>query len=182
MAARHCHPGPPFTGRRSFWSWPSRIRRGQFANTMRARRVGELVPRSGEGVWTGEGGRGADARIGDAIRLMGSCIGLISVARPVPASKTHQQHQAHAGEVHREPLVTDGVALLSRSGHTSSSTPSSRGGREMMRKMIVALVAVGALALGAGPAFGAEHHPPKFGVHSNQCSSDANQPWCPGNH
>jgi len=54
---------------------------------MRAHRVGELVPRSSEGVRTGEGGRGADARIGDAIRLVGSCIGLISVARPVPASK-----------------------------------------------------------------------------------------------
>ena len=52
----------------------------------------------------------------------------------------------------------------------------------MIRKLIVALVAVGALVLGAGPAFGAEHHPPKFGVHSTQCQSDANHPWCPGNH
>jgi hypothetical protein len=52
----------------------------------------------------------------------------------------------------------------------------------MVRKMVVALVAVGALALGASPAFGAEHHPPKFGVHDNQCQSDANQPNCPGNH
>jgi hypothetical protein len=53
----------------------------------------------------------------------------------------------------------------------------------MMRKVIAALVAVGALTVvGAGPAFGAEHHPPKFGVHSTQCSNDANHPWCPGNH
>jgi hypothetical protein len=52
----------------------------------------------------------------------------------------------------------------------------------MIRKMIVALVAVGALALGAAPAFGAEHHPPKFGPHDNQCQSGANQPNCPGKH
>jgi len=52
-----------------------------------------------------------------------------------------------------------------------------------MRKLIVAVVAVGALTVvGAGPAFGAEHHPPKFRVNSTQCSSDANQPNCPGNH
>ena len=55
--------------------------------------------------------------------------------------------------------------------------------RQIMRKLIVALVAAGALTVvGAGPAFGAEHHPPKFNVKSNQCSSDANQPNCPGNH
>jgi hypothetical protein len=48
--------------------------------------------------------------------------------------------------------------------------------------MIFALVAVGALALGAGSAFGAEHHPPKFGPHDTQCKSDANQPNCPGSH
>jgi hypothetical protein len=53
----------------------------------------------------------------------------------------------------------------------------------MKRKLAAMLVAVGALTLGAAPAaFGAEHHPPKFGVHDNQCTSDANQPWCPGNH
>jgi hypothetical protein len=52
----------------------------------------------------------------------------------------------------------------------------------MKRKLAVALVAVAALMVGAGPAFGAEHHPPKFNVKSNQCSSDANQPNCPGNH
>jgi len=51
-----------------------------------------------------------------------------------------------------------------------------------MRKLIVALVAVGALTVGAGPAFGAEQHPPKFNVKSNQCQSDANQPHCPGRH
>ena len=52
-----------------------------------------------------------------------------------------------------------------------------------MRKLIVALVAAGALTVvGAGPAFGAEKHPPKFNVKSNQCSSGANQPHCPGNH
>jgi hypothetical protein len=52
-----------------------------------------------------------------------------------------------------------------------------------MRKLIVALVAAGALTVvGAGPAFGAEHHPPKFRVNSTQCSSGANQPNCPGNH
>jgi len=52
-----------------------------------------------------------------------------------------------------------------------------------MRKLIVALVAAGALTVvGAGPAFGAEHHPPKFGPHDNQCQSGANQPNCPGKH
>jgi hypothetical protein len=51
-----------------------------------------------------------------------------------------------------------------------------------MRKLIVALVAVGALTVGAAPAFGAEKHPPKFNVKSNQCSNEANHPWCPGNH
>jgi hypothetical protein len=52
----------------------------------------------------------------------------------------------------------------------------------MIRKMIVALIAVGALTLGAAPAFGAEHHPPKFGPHDNQCQSGSNQPNCPGKH
>jgi hypothetical protein len=32
------------------------------------------------------------------------------------------------------------------------------------------------------PAFAAEHHPPKFGVHETQCSSGSNQPNCPGIH
>jgi hypothetical protein len=52
-----------------------------------------------------------------------------------------------------------------------------------MRKKVAAIVLAGAFAL-AGPAaaIGAEHHPPKFSVHSTQCSSDANQPNCPGNH
>jgi hypothetical protein len=52
----------------------------------------------------------------------------------------------------------------------------------MARKLIVAFVAVGALALGASPAFGAEHHPPKFGPHDTQCTGKNNQPNCPGSH
>jgi hypothetical protein len=52
----------------------------------------------------------------------------------------------------------------------------------MKRKVVAALIAVGALTLGAAPAFGAEHHPPKFNVKSNQCTGTANQPNCPGNH
>jgi hypothetical protein len=51
-----------------------------------------------------------------------------------------------------------------------------------MRKLIVGVVAVVAMALGTSTAFAAEHHPPKFGVHDTQCDSGANQPWCPGNH
>jgi hypothetical protein len=51
-----------------------------------------------------------------------------------------------------------------------------------MRKFLVTCVAVGVLTVGAAPAFGAEHHPPKFGVHDTQCSSDSNQPNCPGGH
>jgi hypothetical protein len=57
---------------------------------------------------------------------------------------------------------------------------------ELRRRRILDLLVVlaeGALTLaGAGSAFGAEHHPPKFGVHSTQCSSDSNQPNCPGSH
>jgi hypothetical protein len=34
----------------------------------------------------------------------------------------------------------------------------------------------------AGVAFGAEHHPPKFHVHSKQCTGKNNQPNCPGGH
>ena len=51
-----------------------------------------------------------------------------------------------------------------------------------MRKLIAATIAVGALAVGATPAFAAEHHPPKFGVHETQCTGTANQPNCPGSH
>jgi hypothetical protein len=51
-----------------------------------------------------------------------------------------------------------------------------------MRKFLVTCIAVGVLTVGASPAFGAEHHPPKFGVHDTQCSSGSNQPNCPGGH
>ncbi len=54
-----------------------------------------------------------------------------------------------------------------------------------MRKRITLLVSalMVALSMSVGAvAFGAEHHPPKFSVKSTQCSSDANQPNCPGNH
>ena len=52
-----------------------------------------------------------------------------------------------------------------------------------MRKKIAAVLLAGAFALSVpAAAIGAEHHPPKFGVHSTQCSSDANQPNCPGGH
>ena len=34
----------------------------------------------------------------------------------------------------------------------------------------------------AAPALAAEHHPPKFGVQSTQCTGTANQPNCPGVH
>ena len=52
----------------------------------------------------------------------------------------------------------------------------------MRRKLIALAIAVGALTVGAAPAFAAEHHPPKFGVHSTQCTGTANQPNCPGSH
>ncbi len=54
-----------------------------------------------------------------------------------------------------------------------------------MRKRITLAVSAALLALSmslGGAAFGAEHHPPKFSVKSTQCSSDANQPNCPGSH
>jgi len=49
---------------------------------------------------------------------------------------------------------------------------------------IAALLAASALSIGAlaGPAFAAEHHPPKFGPHDNQCTGDNNHPNCPGVH
>jgi hypothetical protein len=50
---------------------------------------------------------------------------------------------------------------------------------------VLAVAIVMALMLVAGPAsmaFAAEHHPPKFGVQSTQCTGDANQPNCPGSH
>ena len=52
----------------------------------------------------------------------------------------------------------------------------------MKRKVLAAMFIVGLSIAGASPAFGAEHHPPKFGVHSTQCESGANQPNCPGSH
>ena len=52
----------------------------------------------------------------------------------------------------------------------------------MKRKVIVAVLTVLFSGFAAVPAVAAEHHPPKFGVHSNQCESDANQPNCPGGH
>ena len=52
-----------------------------------------------------------------------------------------------------------------------------------MKRLVVVVIATLTFGvLGAGPAFGAEHHPPKFGVKSTQCSSGANQPNCPGSH
>jgi hypothetical protein len=51
-----------------------------------------------------------------------------------------------------------------------------------MRKLIVGAVIGAVSVIGITPAFAAEHHPPKFGVKSTQCSSDANQPNCPGGH
>jgi hypothetical protein len=49
---------------------------------------------------------------------------------------------------------------------------------------IAAVLAASALSIAAlaGPVSAAEHHPPKFGVHDTQCSSDSNQPNCPGGH
>jgi hypothetical protein len=52
----------------------------------------------------------------------------------------------------------------------------------MKRKITAVFVAVIVSVLGTAPAFAAEKHPPKFGVHSTQCASAANQPHCPGIH
>jgi hypothetical protein len=51
-----------------------------------------------------------------------------------------------------------------------------------MRKAIAAVIGVAAMSLGTTSAFAAEHHPPKFGPHDQQCLSGANQPNCPGKH
>jgi hypothetical protein len=52
----------------------------------------------------------------------------------------------------------------------------------MVRKLVATALAVGALTVSAAPAFAAEHHPPKFGVHDTQCTGGSNQPNCPGSH
>jgi hypothetical protein len=53
----------------------------------------------------------------------------------------------------------------------------------MKRKLVAVIFATGLVtSIGASPAFGAEHHPPKFGVKSTQCTGGANQPNCPGSH
>ncbi len=52
----------------------------------------------------------------------------------------------------------------------------------MKRKLLAAIAIVTFGIVSAGPAFAAEHHPPKFGVQSTQCTGTANQPNCPGIH
>jgi hypothetical protein len=52
----------------------------------------------------------------------------------------------------------------------------------MKRKLLVVIAVLTFGVVTAGPAFADEHHPPKFGVQSTQCSSGANQPNCPGGH
>ena len=52
----------------------------------------------------------------------------------------------------------------------------------MKRKLLAAVFAVTVTYVGASPAFAAEQHPPKFGVHSTNCQADPNQPHCPGSH
>jgi hypothetical protein len=52
-----------------------------------------------------------------------------------------------------------------------------------MRNKVLAVMFIVGLGVGsAAPAFAAEHHPPKFGVHTTQCDGTANQPNCPGSH
>jgi hypothetical protein len=59
----------------------------------------------------------------------------------------------------------------------------SLGRFQMTRKKIAAVLLASAFALSVpAAALGAEHHPPKFGVHQKQCTSGANQPNCPGIH
>jgi len=54
----------------------------------------------------------------------------------------------------------------------------------MSVKRKIAAVCLGVFLSSAvvSPAFAAEHHPPKFGVHDTQCQSDTDQPNCPGSH
>jgi hypothetical protein len=52
-----------------------------------------------------------------------------------------------------------------------------------MKRQFLAVVAVMTFGVfTAGPAFAAEHHPPKFGVQSGQCDGTSNQPNCLGGH
>jgi hypothetical protein len=53
----------------------------------------------------------------------------------------------------------------------------------MKRKLVAVMFAAGLVTcVGASPVFAAEHHPPKFGVHTTQCDGGSNQPNCPGSH
>jgi hypothetical protein len=52
----------------------------------------------------------------------------------------------------------------------------------MKRKLAVVVFAGVVSLVGTAPAFAAEHHPPKFGVHDTNCASGSNQPNCPGSH
>jgi hypothetical protein len=54
--------------------------------------------------------------------------------------------------------------------------------KKRFRVLFATLAATAMLGGATGAAFGAEQHPPKFNVKSNQCSSGANQPHCPGSH
>lgn len=51
-----------------------------------------------------------------------------------------------------------------------------------LRRFIAAALVAGSVTVVAAPAFGAEQHPPKFGVHDTQCTGGSNQPNCPGSH
>jgi hypothetical protein len=54
--------------------------------------------------------------------------------------------------------------------------------KKRFRVVFATLAATAMLGGATGAAFGAEKHPPKFNVKSNQCASGANQPHCPGSH
>jgi len=72
---------------------------------------------------------------------------------------------------------------LRRSGRAGKNRGGQRKERRKMRKKIAAVLLASAFALSVpAAALGAEHHPPKFGVHDTQCSSGSNQPNCPGGH
>jgi hypothetical protein len=50
------------------------------------------------------------------------------------------------------------------------------------RKLAAVCIGVFLSSAVAAPALAAEQHPPKFGVHSTQCTGTADQPNCPGGH
>jgi hypothetical protein len=76
-----------------------------------------------------------------------------------------------------------GSRCLGQQSTVVGAVPDPNGlGGNMKRKLLPWVFVLSLVCVAATPALAAEHHPPKFGVHSTQCDSGSNQPNCPGGH